>query len=135
MFGVAILLILAVLSAFNMVNKIHYGVESGTAWNNTQKAYISANVTINEIMNNSAGVVMTNNPPGYTLATGRKSVMIPSGDVESVLSVCEQFEVKYVIVNDERQDFKLKINEDQSIATHFIHIFDDAGYQIYEYQP
>lgn len=44
-------------------------------------------------------VVMVNNPPGYFLASGRPAVVIPNGDVSTLLAVAERYGARFVVLD------------------------------------
>jgi len=45
-------------------------------------------------------LVMINNPPGFYAATGRESVVIPDGNVAVVLEAAAEFDVKYLVLEN-----------------------------------
>lgn len=135
MFGIAIMIAVAGLSAFVMIEKIENGPENGIAWNHTQDEYIfiESGIVNHEIDQNN--VVMVNNPAGYTLATGRKSVMIPANGSDAILAACQAFDVGYLVINDERQDVKSLMDTDRFLQERFSLVFETESSQIYEYKP
>ena len=43
---------------------------------------------------------MVNNPPGYYAMTGRQSIAIPDGDLQSSLLAGNDFQASYLILDD-----------------------------------
>jgi hypothetical protein len=43
-------------------------------------------------------IVMVNNPPGYFVATGRKTIVIPNGELNTLLDVADRFKANYLIL-------------------------------------
>lgn len=43
-------------------------------------------------------VVMVNNPPGFSLATQRESIVIPSGEINSIFAAAEKFGADYMVL-------------------------------------
>jgi hypothetical protein len=43
-------------------------------------------------------VVMVKDPPGYYLASNRDAIVIPDGDIHTLLSVASLYKVRYVIL-------------------------------------
>jgi hypothetical protein len=43
-------------------------------------------------------VVIVRNPPGYFLASGRSSVVLPFGDESTILSVAKKFSARYLVI-------------------------------------
>ena len=135
MFGAAIVLTAAALSGFILNDKLTHGLENEIPWNDSQNAYqeietglINQNIGLDE-------TVMINNPPGFTLATGRQSVMIPAGGAGAILTVCERYDVSYLVVNNERQDVQRLLVEETAMAETFTFLFETSGSSVYEYQP
>lgn len=134
MFGVAVVLAAGALSGLIMTDKMIHGLENDIPWNNSQNAFLeieqgfkSRNIGQNE-------TIMINDPPGFTLATGRQSVMIPTGGASSVLAVCERYDVRYLVVNDERHDVQKLLDEDPAMSGKFVLIVEISGSSIYEYK-
>ena len=44
-------------------------------------------------------VVMSNNPPGFWIATGHPGVPLPNGDANTVIAVADQFHVRYLLLD------------------------------------
>lgn len=42
--------------------------------------------------------VMVNNPPGYFLATGKPSIVIPNGDIDTLLAAGRRYGARYIIL-------------------------------------
>jgi hypothetical protein len=43
-------------------------------------------------------VVIVRNPPGYFIASGRSSVVLPFGDESTILSVAKKFDARYLVI-------------------------------------
>jgi hypothetical protein len=43
-------------------------------------------------------VVIVRNPPGYFIASGRASVVLPFGDESTILSVAKKFDARYLVI-------------------------------------
>ena len=134
MFGSALVVLAGCLSVFIMFTKVKNGVE-GVPWNETQKTAQLVDAKIVEMTDNQSGIVMVNNPPGYTLATGRLSVMIPSGGAEAVLSVCNKYSVIFLVVDNERSEIKNLLVENGPLDASFKILYENGSVWVYEYQP
>ena len=44
-------------------------------------------------------VVMVGNPPGFYYHTSLSSVVVPNGDVDMLLDVCERYAVNYLVLD------------------------------------
>lgn len=135
MFGTALVAVVGILSAVIFAEKLTKGTESGIAWNETQAAFKSIEQEIINQTEDKAGVIMVNDPPGFTLATGRPSVMIPYGSEQALIDVSKRYEVRYLVVNGERTDVLVYLNNNESLFEHFKFMFEEAGNSVYEIKP
>jgi hypothetical protein len=82
---------------------------------------------------NSNGIIMVNNPPAYTLYTGRSSVMIPSGGAEAILSVCDRYNVAFLVLDGERADIEELWHDEKKIQKAFELLMQDGNLRLYAY--
>lgn len=68
------------------------------AWGQTESVYRLADASLSEEGMGPVDLVMVNNPPGYFVATGRSSVVIPDGDETTLLSVASRYRPAYLIL-------------------------------------
>jgi hypothetical protein len=47
-------------------------------------------------------VVMVANPPGFYLASGRKAVAVPDGDLNTVISIAHRYQIDFLILENEK---------------------------------
>ncbi len=134
LFGTTMILLSVCLSGIVFYQKVFKSVEGDVAWNQTQEKIIKAEERIQQATNNSSDVVMVNNPPGYTLITDRPSVMIPTGGIKSMIDVCELFGVKYLILDEEREDVITISKTELDFEENFIKVYENKELQIFEYQ-
>lgn len=59
-------------------------------------------------------VVMSNNPPGVWVATGRPGVPLPNGDGNTVIAVADKFHVRYIVM-------------DKNIAPDLVSLYQSSG--------
>lgn len=135
MFGTAIVISAAILSTVLLFEKLAKGSESGIPWNETQTAFKTIEQEIQNKTDDRLGVIMVNDPPGFTLATGRPSVMIPSGSAEALIDVSKRYDVQYLVVNGERTEVFNALNQNQALSKHFKFMFETAGNNVYEFKP
>ncbi len=97
-FGVILIFVCVMLTAALFIPQIA-GDESGISpWTKSSSTY---QVVERYLQANGAGqeqIVMVNNPPGYYVSTGRPAIVIPDGDVETVLAVAQKFGVRYLVL-------------------------------------
>lgn len=94
-----ILLVVSVIALSVMLVKIRV-VDSG--WNEGEYNYLRADEIITESGADADAVIMTSNPPAYNAMTGRMAVMIPTGEVESLLSAADRFGARYLVLEENR---------------------------------
>ncbi|MBA4385939.1 MAG: hypothetical protein C0410_14465 [Anaerolinea sp.] len=135
MFGPSLVVVVGIISAVIFAEKLTKGTESGIPWNETQDAFKAIELGIRSQTDDQVGVIMVNDPPGFTLATGRPSVMIPSGNPEALIEVSNHYEVRYLAINGERADFMMDLKQNKLLMEHFKFLFEAAGNSVYEFNP
>ena len=68
------------------------------AWGAGEEAYSSIEQELVDLGIGNEMVVMVNNPPGYTVVTGRAAVAIPDGDEKMLIDVAKRYQVTYIIL-------------------------------------
>jgi len=135
MFGTALVVAAALFSAFIFTDKLNNGVESGIPWNQTLAANRSVEERLFDMTGDHNDVIMVNNPPGYTLATGRPSIMTPSGGAKAIIEAGTRYNAHFLVINAERTDVQSQIGENIVLAEHFQFLFEMAGNKVYEFKP
>ena len=69
-----------------------------TGWNEGEYLYQQADQLLVEQGAASEEIVMTRNPPAYFIMTGRRAIVVPYGDVETLLAAARQFDARYVLL-------------------------------------
>jgi hypothetical protein len=70
-------------------------------WEQPQRSYEAIGRAINEV-DHSPGVVAVNNPPGFYLATGMDSLVVPSGGLDTLRAAVSAFGVEWVVLDVNR---------------------------------
>jgi hypothetical protein len=75
--------------------------------------------------------VMVINPPGYTMMTGRPSVVFPYGGEQSILDVAKKFNAKFIILKQDPVNLNAHFNAlysqpDLYPSIHYIGQVDDV---------
>lgn len=135
MFGTALVVVAGIFSSLIFFEKLNNGTESGIPWNQTQNDFLSIESKLVEMTKDHDGVIMVNNPPGYTLATGRPSVMIPSGGEEALMEISKRYDVHFWAINAERADVLALIDKNDLLSEHYDFLFESMGNRIYEFKP
>lgn len=88
-------LILSLFVAFNRVvgeDILH------PFWNLPAERYRLAETTMQKTGAAPQATVLVNNPPGYTLVSGRPAISIPYGDLDVLRLTAERYQAQYLIV-------------------------------------
>jgi hypothetical protein len=68
-------------------------------WDASQRAYQAVAVELDALDISEEDVFLVNNPPGFYLATGRPSIVIPDGDEENVLAAAQRYAADYLLLD------------------------------------
>lgn len=135
MFGPAIVIVAGIFSALLFSNKLANGTESGIPWNQTLVSFATIDKALVKKTGDQAGVILVNDPPGYTLATGRTSIMIPTGGENALIDVSNRYKARFLVLNGERADVVALLDNNSSVKAHFEFLFETAGTSVYEFKP
>ncbi len=75
-------------------------------WNASQENYKAVGDYFNENNIPEEALVIANNPPGFYLATGRSSIVIPDGNNEELMEAARKYNAKYLVLD--QNNLKLK---------------------------
>lgn len=67
-------------------------------WNEGEYLYRTVDQFLVEQGARPDEIIMTRNPPAYFIMTGRRAVVVPYGDVSSILDVARKFDVSYLVL-------------------------------------
>lgn len=74
------------------------GTTGGQNWNQSNEQYLRIGNKLTELGISNSAIIMVNNPPGFYLATGRPSIVIPDGGVETLLLASQEFGAEYIVL-------------------------------------
>ncbi len=69
-----------------------------TGWNEGEYLYQGVDKVLLDHGAGPGQIVMTRNPPAYFLMTGRSAVIVPYGDVQTLLDAAGKYDVTYVVL-------------------------------------
>ncbi|MCP4539566.1 MAG: hypothetical protein GY832_20720 [Chloroflexi bacterium] len=78
---------------------INTAVGTLSAWWNADAIYGQIGTWMDANDASSEIIVMLNNPPGFYYHTGISSVVVPNGNVETLLTVADRYSVDYVVLD------------------------------------
>ena len=90
----ALLLVIMILFSAMLV-KIRV-LDSG--WNEGEYLYLKADQFLAAHGARPDAIVMVRNPPAYFVMTGRQAIVVPDGDIKTLLSVSRKYKASYVIL-------------------------------------
>jgi hypothetical protein len=104
--GSGLLIIALLVSGYFYYQRVVGPVPGQAFWNQSERNYqiIGRSLAHLEIDTDEIGVV--NNPPGYYLAIGRSSIVIPNGDIQNLLEAARKFNATYLILEPVQENLK-----------------------------
>ena len=96
-FAAGFMLIAVALSGVLFFGRVSIAI-GGQAWDKSNEQYLRIGNKLNELGISYSEIIMVNNPPGFYLATGRPSIVIPDGGVETLLLASQEFASGYVVL-------------------------------------
>jgi hypothetical protein len=84
-----------------------------TGWNEGEYLYQSVDKFLLDRGVTPGEIVMTRNPPAYFIMTGRRAVVVPYGDVQTLIDAARKYDVRYVVL-----ERKGAINELANLYAH-----------------
>jgi hypothetical protein len=90
--------VVILLSGFLFIQRVIGSQPGEVAWSASDRHYRAVEKTLISFGAQPGEPVLVNNPPGYWLASGRPSLVIPDGDEQMLLAVARQFAVRYVVL-------------------------------------
>ncbi|KAF0112501.1 MAG: hypothetical protein FD147_97 [Chloroflexi bacterium] len=132
LFGITLIAVMCLFSAFYFIGKISIGQEGNKPWNETQDNYLQIEQKIDDLKRDKTGIVMVNNPPGYFLATGRSAIVIPAGGIDAIANASIHYKAKYIIVDNERLEVKALLTKEILPEWQLEKLFEFGDSQVYE---
>ena len=96
-FQVGLILLAILLTVLIAYSRI-LGSGDQTAWDANQYRYTQLEKVILAYGASPEDIVMVNNSPGYFIASGRPSLSIPYGDLQTVLDVADRYRARYLLL-------------------------------------
>jgi hypothetical protein len=100
MFAVGTIILVFIVTAFVTHQRIRGSNQLASSWGATELAYQEVEDYLEDFGVDSGAIVMVNNPPGYYAMTGRQSIAIPDGDLQSALQAGTDFQANYLILDE-----------------------------------
>jgi hypothetical protein len=97
-FGTGLVIIAAVLSGVVFYQRSVGSAQETFVWNQPAVHYQNADQVLKSLGALPEDIVMVNNPPGYAIATHRRAIVIPDGDVDTLLDAAARYDARYVVL-------------------------------------
>lgn len=96
LFGVGLVLLAVMLTALIVQGRVLGPRPSSSAWDGGSATYARLERALRRVGAGRDEVVMVNNPPGYYLASSRPAIVIPDGDVDTILDAARHYQARYL---------------------------------------
>ena len=101
-------------------------------WQDGLRTYIEVEQAVQEAFPDLQTPIVVNNPPGYTLASGgRPAVVLPDGDVESLLAVADQYGAEIAVVDRNTVPALVYLYESPATNGRLEYLFTVADTRVY----
>ncbi len=99
-FGILCVFAAGIVTMGLTVVRIAPGDNAGDGWTSGTDAYAAIDTAFNRQTVAQEDVVMVNNPPGFFVTTGRPAIVIPNGDVDTVLAAAKKYHARYLVLEN-----------------------------------
>jgi hypothetical protein len=97
-FGIIAVLIAALLTAGVTATRVLASDGSQSGWSASWEHYTAVDAALDGLSVSSDQVVMVNNPPGFFVASGRPAIVIPNGDITTLLAAAQKYHGVYLVL-------------------------------------
>lgn len=99
-FATLLIIVAAFITGWFYLTKVIGTGEPAARWGFSQQTYQQIGEKLSDFGVAPDDMVMVNNPPGFYLATGRTSIVIPGGGVEQSLAAAKEFGAKWLLLGE-----------------------------------
>ena len=97
-FGTTLFVLLAGATGFIYSDRVIGDNLAQPHWNQSFQAAIGIGLLLDDLGADQSESVMINNPPGLYAATGRQSIVIPNGDIDTIIEAANEFGTRYLVL-------------------------------------
>lgn len=98
LFGLSLVIILGCATGFVYIDRVIGEDIQAPVWNESFHIAREIEKMLGDLGAGPDDLVMINNPPGLYAAAGRQSIVIPDGDIKTVLEAADEFNSSYLIL-------------------------------------
>jgi len=99
-FATLLIIVVAFITGWFYLSKVIGAGEPAARWGYSDRSYRQIGEKLPEYGVESEDLVMVNNSPGFYLATGRPSIVIPGGGVEQALAAAQKYGAKWLLLGE-----------------------------------
>ena len=115
MFGAAMVLMAAAITIVVFTTRVIGGDFTSPSWNNAYETYEQVGLKMDSIATMNEPVAV-NNPPGFYVATGRRAIVIPNGDEDTLKEVVTRYDIRWVILDSNQPEGLARLYENPQVA-------------------
>ena len=97
-FGIICVTMAGFLTLGLTVARIAPDETTGDGWSTGSEDYAAVDLALRNLSVPQEDVIMVNNPPGFYVTTRRPAVVIPNGDIQTVLAAAKKYEARYLVL-------------------------------------
>ena len=131
-FGVGLVLLSVGFTTFLVQNRVIGSDYLHPIWTREYDRYLEAGKYLDQISDKAKAISMVNNPPGFYLATGRPSIVIPYGSVDTVLSAANRYGAVFLILEENTTPQMMSFYSTPMVVAGLSPLFSGDGFQIYQ---
>jgi hypothetical protein len=115
MFGAAMVLMAAAITIVVSTTRVIGGDFTSPSWNNAYETYEQVGLKMDSIATMNEPVAV-NNPPGFYVATGRRAIVIPNGNENTLKEAVTRYDIRWVILDSNRPEGLARLYENPQVA-------------------
>lgn len=99
-FGVGLILLAIFLTVVVTKEKVVGMDVSRPVWDKSYREYLRQDKVLHKLGAGEEDIAMVNNPPGYYVANGRQTTVIPYGDEADLVAVAKRYRARFVLLDE-----------------------------------
>jgi len=101
-FASLLVLVCVFMTGWFYIQKVVGTGEPSTRWGYSDDMYREIDEKLNNFNVSPQDLIMVNNPPGFYLATGRPSIVIPGGGADQAVAAAKKYGAKWMLLGSEQ---------------------------------
>ena len=103
-FGLILVFLSAMVTLALFIPKVSSDETKPSPWSKSSSTYQAVDQYLVESGASGDQIVLVNNSPGYFTATGRSAIVIPDGDVNTMMAVARKYGASYLVLEQNTVD-------------------------------